>query len=480
MLSSKDILSDPQSALETASCDLSVEQREAFLKDVSLLERIIESKSALSASKGLCSRAIGEKKKNQLPFDDLLKEMKSISQEIKELEIQQKDYEKKISTYLFPENNERSFHKKKSGNIRHKEWQPALRWAAASCESSIEKVEIKKLTPEMDSAWTTYVAQHPAANLYHLLGWRDVIVKSFGHNCIYFIAELDSSIVGILPVVQLNSKLFGNFLVSQAFFNYGGALGDSEAIEDKLMKAAASEAASLGCSHVEFRDDFQRAAMPFRSDKVSMMLSLPDTSEKLWSEIGSKLRAQIKRPQKENCSCKIGGVEMLDDFYHVFAINMRDLGTPVYGKQFFRNILEEFDTTSNLVVIYWQAKPVASAFLVGDRGVLEIPWASSLRSANHLGVNMLLYWKVLEFAITKNYQWFDFGRSTVDAGTYKFKRQWGAKPRQLYWHYWLEGGGDLPKLNPTNPKFKIVIEIWKRLPIFVTKILGPMLVKYLP
>jgi FemAB-related protein (PEP-CTERM system-associated) len=159
---------------------------------------------------------------------------------------------------------------------------------------------------------------------------------------------------------------------------------------------------------------------------------------------------------------------------------MRDLGTPVYAKSFFRHILDRFPHACCLIIIRHENRPVAAAFLMGHRGTLEIPWASTLRDVNHLSINMLLYWEVLKYAIDNNYRLFDFGRSSKDAGTYRFKQQWGAQPRQCYWHYWLKQGTNLPALNPGNPRYALAIKIWRQIPLFLTTWLGPLIVKNLP
>ena len=170
----------------------------------------------------------------------------------------------------------------------------------------------------------------------------------------------------------------------------------------------------------------------------------------------------------------------MDDFYAVFSRNMRDLGTPVYGKQFFRNILDAFPAQCRLMIVHLNNRPVAAGFLIGHRSTLEIPWASTLRDVNHLGMNMLLYWAVLKFGVKQDYSQFDFGRSSRDSGTFRFKQQWGACPRQLYWHYWLNNNEELPALNPDNPKYALAINLWRRLPLSVTEWLGPSIVKNLP
>ena len=159
---------------------------------------------------------------------------------------------------------------------------------------------------------------------------------------------------------------------------------------------------------------------------------------------------------------------------------MRDLGTPVYSKTFFSNILHSFPEHCQIVIVYMETKPVAAAFLLGYNDTLQIPWASTISDVNHLSMNMLLYWEVLKFAIENRYHYFDFGRSSKNSGTYRFKQQWGAKPKQLYWHYWLAENTELPRLNPDNPKYALAINTWKRIPVFITRLIGPPIVRNLP
>ncbi|MEJ2452249.1 MAG: FemAB family PEP-CTERM system-associated protein, partial [Gammaproteobacteria bacterium] len=310
---------------------------------------------------------------------------------------------------------------------------------------------------------------------------RDVIKKTFGHDGYYLYAINKNGIVkGILPLILMKSRLFGKFFVSMPYFNYGGAIADHPDIELMLMEAADKHAATINVAHIEYRDDIARRQYPARENKVNMILPLPSCKQDLWESFTPKLRAQIKRPQRENIEIQHGGLDLLKDFYAVFARNMRDLGTPVYGKSFFYNILNAFPNESSILTISLEGKAVAAAFLLGYGDTLEIPWASSIRSVNHLSINMLMYWEVLSFAVNKGFKYFDFGRSSKDAGTYKFKKQWGASPKQLYWHYWLPPGEKMPSLNPHNPKFNLAINLWRRLPITLTKLIGPGIVKNLP
>jgi FemAB-related protein (PEP-CTERM system-associated) len=233
-------------------------------------------------------------------------------------------------------------------------------------------------------------------------------------------------------------------------------------------------------SHIEYRDTRHRDGMPQKTEKNSLILKLPANPDQLWDDIGTKVRAQIKKAQGSDLAFKSGRHELLDDFYKVFAINMRDLGTPVYAKSFFRNLLDANSLDTRLVLAYRHQRPVSCAFLIRWHDTVEIPWASTLREANTYNANMFLYWNVLKHAIESGASFFDFGRSSKDAGTFKFKLQWGAQPQQLYWHYWLQGGGELPALNPNNPKFQLAIAVWQRLPVWLTRLMGPHLVKNLP
>lgn len=343
-------------------------------------------------------------------------------------------------------------------------------------------IDIKLTGDDGADAWDEYVRRTPSASVYHLYGWRRLIRRVFGHESCYLAArDAQGRICGVLPIVRLRSRIFGDFMVSMPYFNYGGAAADEPGVLDQLTRAAASHAAQAGVSHLELRHCAPvRPDWPARTDKVAMHLRLPGDAATLSKQLGAKLRSQIKRPIREGAVCVSGGVELLDEFYAVFARNMRDLGTPVYGKAFFEAVLTDFAACTRLFVVRLQDRPAAAGLVIGHNGRLEIPWASSLREANGIGVNMLLYWHVLEYACEQKYEVFDFGRSTVDAGTYRFKKQWGAEPQQLYWHYWMREGREPPQLNPANPKYRMAIAAWRRLPLAVANRLGPLLVRNLP
>ena len=333
-----------------------------------------------------------------------------------------------------------------------------------------------------ETAWEQFVENRQEACGYHAVAWGGLINRVFGHGVYYLMVRDQEGLVrGVLPLVYMKSPLFGRFLTSMPFFNYGGILSESAGARDALLDAAAETARNLKATHIELRHEVPlETRWPVRSHKVSMRLELPRCYEDLLKAFPSKLRSQIRRGEREGMTSRLGGLELLEDFYQVFARNMRDLGTPVYGKAFFREILQTFSKEARICAVYLANRPVAAGFVLGFRRNLEIPWASSDRRYARLAPNMVLYNTVLRYACTEGYQEFDFGRSTVNSGTYRFKEQWGARPLTLYWYYWLAQGTKMPDLNPQNPKYQLAIRMWQYLPVPVTQVVGPAIVKYLP
>jgi len=330
--------------------------------------------------------------------------------------------------------------------------------------------------------WDDYISKHVTANNYHRYGWRHVIERSFQHQCYYMAArEKDGSIVGVLPLVYMKSKLFGRFLVSQPFFNYGGLLCNNREIGSALLKEAAYLRDQLGARHVELRHiDSWSSDLPTKQHKVSMVLNLATDAETQWQAFNAKLRNQVRKAEKSGLTSLVGGSELIADFYTVFVRNMRDLGTPVYAEKFFAEVLKAFPDFTRIIAVYLEGKPVAAGLIVWFRDTVEIPWASSIRDYNPLCPNNLLYWTALQHALTHDFKRFDFGRSTPNEGTFNFKKQWGAVPVPLHWHYLLPEGATLPELNTKNPKFEMAIRVWQKLPLALTRFLGPQIVRNIP
>ena len=347
--------------------------------------------------------------------------------------------------------------------------------------------------------WDAYVRSHPSACLYHLSGWLRVIQRTYGHP-IYGLAVTESTggiVGGVLPLVHMKHPVLGNRLVSIPFFDLGGVLADERESESTLIDYAIRLSQDLGARSLELRhgrplDMFSKAGnapisvsgnlvqVSTRAHKVRMLLDVPDSPDSLMKSFKSKLRSQINRPLKEGLVVKFGQAELVDDFYCVFLENMRDLGSPVHPKKLIQNVLAEFPGQARVFVVYKERTPLAAALVVGFKDVLENPWASALKRFSKLSANMLLYWGMLKFAAENGFTRFDFGRSTPGEGTFKFKQQWGAAPEPLQWYSFVSNGSVFE-----NPRcgaawlHNVPVEIWKRLPISVTRLIGPPIRKHI-
>ncbi len=470
----KKALLNPYSALDTPRADL--DEKTAQTIDTlhqDYLSQKAHYKRTEDASR-LISRKIGEAKRNGQSVDSFIQEKQLLQRQLSDAKSALKEAEQALLSQLDISGTSQASPKPTATDSNRSE-------ASSSLAPPPVNIAITTLDDDLSDAWDVYVRNQPSASIYHHSKWRGVISRCFQHDSHYLCARDESShIVGILPLIRLKSRLFGDLMVSMPYFNYGGVVADHPDVASQLIESANALGSSLHIEHIEYRDTQSRDGLPVRTDKVNMILELPDTVEQLWQQLGSKLRAQIKRAQREKPQVACGGIDLVDDFYTVFARNMRDLGTPVYSKRFFLDIMRTFPEQCRVIVVYLEQRPVAVGFLIANKDILDIPWASTIREFNRYSVNMCLYWEVLKYAIEHNFHSFDFGRSTVDAGTYRFKKQWGAKPRQLYWHYWLRDGGEIPVINPHNPRYKLVIAIWQRLPLQLTKWLGPPIVKNIP
>jgi FemAB-related protein (PEP-CTERM system-associated) len=335
---------------------------------------------------------------------------------------------------------------------------------------------------EDGSAWDKFVANHQDSTNYHQYGWRKIVEKSFEHRTMYLSAtNSHNEICGVLPYVQMKSWLFGNFLVSLPFFNYGGLLVSEDSAAAVLLNASRKLLSGNGVGHIELRHikrctDIEAT----KQQKVTMLLKLEKSEEKQWNSLDAKVRNQVRKAEKSGLQVVVGRTELLDGFYEVFCRNMRDLGTPVYGRKFFSNVLDEFPDTTRILSVTHDGRTIASALMTWYKDTLEVPWASSNRDFRKMCPNNLLYWEAIRFAIGTGARTFDFGRSTPGEGTYNFKKQWGAMPVQLYWQYLLREGGVLPDITPKNPKFQLAIQAWQRLPLMLTNLVGPHIVRCIP
>ncbi|HYE86797.1 MAG TPA: FemAB family XrtA/PEP-CTERM system-associated protein [Vicinamibacterales bacterium] len=338
--------------------------------------------------------------------------------------------------------------------------------------------EVSVASPAEAGEWEAYVESRGDAVGYHSWHWRRVFSNAFGHEPVYLVARHDDAIVGVLPLVQIKSLLFGCTLTSLPFLNYGGVMADTSEVARALMGRAHQEARARKCSHVELRHvGRQFPELPCKQHKVAMRLAL---APGMWDRLDRKVRNQIRKAEKSGLVVERGGEALVGDFYAVFARNMRDLGTPVYSRRLFEEVLRAFPDRAQLHVVRLGTEPIAAGLTYRTTAMVQLPWASSIRSFNTMCPNVLLYWDAIQYAQSSGAGAFDMGRSTPNEGTFKFKAQWGTEPVPLHWEYSLTSSGALPNVSPANPKYHLAIALWQQLPLAVTTRVGPMIVRAIP
>ncbi|WP_432798714.1 FemAB family XrtA/PEP-CTERM system-associated protein [Poriferisphaera sp. WC338] len=318
--------------------------------------------------------------------------------------------------------------------------------------------------------------------------WLNILHDALGHRTFAYIhRDPDTRIInGYLPLSLISSPLFGRFLVSLPYINRAGIHAHSPAIKQTLLQHACQTTELTRAQYLELRHESNHgiddsSLTEQRTEKVIMELALEADEDARWKQIGGKTRNLIRKGEKNNLSITWGHRNLLDDFYQIFAINMRDLGTPVYPKKLFQRILAEFDAEAELCTVQHNNKAVAGALLLHDNHTRKtsIPSASCLREANKLSANMWMYHQMIERTAHRGNTIFDFGRTTIDSGTYRFKKQWGAKPTPCTWQYHVLRGS-IGNMRPDDEKMQKRIEMWKKMPLWVTKMFGPTIVKGIP
>jgi FemAB-related protein (PEP-CTERM system-associated) len=312
--------------------------------------------------------------------------------------------------------------------------------------------------------------------------WLSILREGLGHTPYCLALEANGVLAGVLPLALVESMLFGKFLVSLPFLNSGGVSTANPEASQALIDKAVELADRLNVRYLELRHENRHSHAAFHHElttKVHMRLELPGTSDGLWSDLKAKVRNQVRKGESYPWTIHWGQEELLADFYAVLSRNMRDLGTPVFGRRLFRSILQAFSEGAELCVVKGDGQPAAAALLLHGSEVTEVPTASSLRAFNSKNVNMLMYWQLLKRAIERGQRVFDFGRSTIDSNTYKFKKQWGAVAHPATWQYYVRRGS-IGDMRPENKKYQLPILVWRRLPVWLTQLIGPSIVRCIP
>ena len=331
----------------------------------------------------------------------------------------------------------------------------------------------------MFSAWDSYVKSHSEGTFFHLSGWQKVIQDSFEHPCYFLYAESNDGICGVLPLVEVKSALFGHALVSTPFCVYGGAIADSNDIKRLLEKKAIALSEKLAVDYLELRYlDEQDNGMLLKQAHTTFGCELAEDDEKILANVKKKQRAVIRHSIKNELTAEYSNG--FDNFYHLLSESYRNLGTPIFSKKYFSNLVQAFGSDVDIAVIKDKEGCPSTAVMNFYFNDTVLPYYGGGNSdSRYIKSADFMYYQVMCNARSNGYTRFDFGRSKNDSGPFKYKKNWGMEPRPLHYYYHLVKADDLPNLSPNNPKYRMFISMWQKLPLKVSQMVGPFLSKYL-
>ncbi|MFZ8198264.1 GNAT family N-acetyltransferase [Alteromonas portus] len=351
-----------------------------------------------------------------------------------------------------------------------------------------QNTELRVASADDKREWDAYVSQHKDSSAYHQFAWLEAVKDAYGHTMLGVLALCANTgqVVGVFPAVLMTIPLLGKRICSLPYCDVGYGLADNGNVLNEMHEFLAAQMRNVKGKKLEIRGVEQTSleTTQFENRKVRMLLPLPKSSEALLSSFKSKLRSQIRKAEKNGLTFELGTSNVLvSDFYHVYAQNMRDLGSPVHAEKWFKAIIKNYGKSSLISVVYHNGQPIGGGIIIKSGNNASIPWASTLRDFNRLAPNMLLYWSLLSHCADNGVSVFDFGRSTFEEGTYKFKKQWGAEPQLLNWQSFDESNELIDAKSDaesgTSRVREIAENIWRELPLKFTIVTGSILRPYI-
>ncbi|MCC6914626.1 MAG: FemAB family PEP-CTERM system-associated protein [Rhodospirillaceae bacterium] len=342
---------------------------------------------------------------------------------------------------------------------------------------TIGSYAVHALTGHEHERWDAFVQECPEASFFHRAGWRTVIERSFGHRTHYLFAERDGVVKGVLPLVEIKSALFGHALISNGFCVAGGPIAAEDGARAALDARAEDLLRRTGARYLEYRNPVKPKES--WSTRVGLYAGfsgpLPAAEDINLKQIPRKQRAVVRKAIESNLTWNVE--KSIDRLWDLYAVSVRNLGTPVFGKSYFANLLNAFGSDCDVLTVSSEGTPVASVLNFYFKGRVMPFYTGSIPSARRLGANDLMYWRLMRHAAARGCTVFDFGRSKVGTGPYDFKKNWGFAPQPIVHQFLLPNGGAMPENNPLNPKYRLMIATWKHLPLFVANRLGPLVVR---
>ena len=339
-------------------------------------------------------------------------------------------------------------------------------------------ISVHRFSPEDKPRWNDYVHSHPEATVFHLAEWKTVVETAGKHATRFLYAEAGGEFQGILPLGHVRSRLFGNALISTPFCVYGGILSSSEQARRALQDAACELADQLGVDYLELRN--RRRMHPEWACKdlyVTFRKTMDPDPEKNLLAIPRKQRAMVRKGIKSGLTGEVDpGV---DRFFRIYSESVRNLGTPVFPRRLFQSLKELLGDSCEVLTVTRDGTAISSVLSLYFRDEVLPYYGGGIAEARAVAANDFMYWELMRRACERGLRIFDYGRSKRDVGSFRFKKHWGFEPEPLYYEYYLVRAKTVPEANPLNPRYRLLIETWKRLPLWVTQLLGPMIARHL-
>jgi FemAB-related protein (PEP-CTERM system-associated) len=338
--------------------------------------------------------------------------------------------------------------------------------------------QIKLMQPQDAARWDEFVQRCPEASFFHRAGWQRVIEQAFGHKTYFYYVEVDGRIEGVLPLAEINSRLFGHSLGSLPFCVYGGPAASSQAIAAALDQDAQKLAAKLNVGHLEYHNVAPRNPDWHAKDLyVTFRKEMDPDPEKNLNAIPRKQRAMVRKGIKAGLQSEID--PNVDRFFTAYSTSVHRLGTPVFSKKYFRLLKETFGDDCELMTITKDGQLISSVMSFYFRDEVLPYYAGGMPAAREFAGNDFMYWELMRRTCTRGYRIFDFGRSKKGTGSHDFKKNWGFEPTQLHYEYKLVKASEVPDTNPLNPKYQLMIRTWQKMPLALANMIGPHIVKNL-
>jgi len=349
---------------------------------------------------------------------------------------------------------------------------------ARPADGGAGEARIRPLAAGEEARWDAYVEACPQATFFHRAGWREAIRRTFGHRTWYLQAERDGRLVGVLPLGRVRSLLFGDALISTPFCVYGGIAADDADAAAALAAAGRSLADELGVDYLELRHRLPRGdAPPQKELYVGFRKPIDPDPDVNLKAIPRKQRAMVRKGMQAGLASEIDAA--VDRFYAAYSESVRNLGTPVMPRAWFASLKQVFGDDCEVMSVTSGGTVVASVMSFYFRDEVLPYYGGGPPAARNLKANDFMYWELMRRACLRGVRVFDYGRSKRGAGSYHFKRNWGFEPEPLHYEYHLVKAREIPDVSPTNRKYRLMVRAWQRLPLGVTRAVGPLIARYL-